>query len=284
MNAAPNLEEFHCTYQEANSPAYLSEAPQLQTIYLWLLILIIAIGRGFPLMPTQIRHVNLLLEGNYTHELMSPILWRNIYPEKLHIWYVVKHGFMNEELTLSSHELAKITPHMEHFQYTGRVCYQFFDQAVRLADPDDRGNMRLKSLDLTVKNTCRSLQGWPDGSGINDWPFIQSFERLVAAGIRSLSRFKAVRYLRIRFIDLDSPLPLMNPYFLMKDGKCSGIWSEKLVELLAQHRPAASYHSLQEDSPLPPIENRETPYSRHRPVSIKVSLYKTLADPMFHHL
>jgi len=176
---------------------------------------------------------------------------------------------------------------MVHFQYTGRVCYQFFDHAVRLADPDMRGNMKLKSLDLTVKNTCRPLQGWPDGSGINDWPFVLSFEKLVAAGIKSLSRFKGLRYLRIRFIDLDSPFPLMNPYFQMKDGKCSGIWSDKLVELLAKHRPGASYIELQDGIITRQATQaaQENPFFRgQRPTSIKVSLYKNLADPMFHSL
>lgn len=178
--------------------------------------------------------------------------------------------------------MAKVTPQMEHFQYTGRICYQFFDQAVRLADPDKRGNMKLRSLDLTVKNTCRPLEGWPDGCNINDWPFIQSFERLVAAGIRSLSRFRGLRYLRIRFIDLDSPLPLMNPYFQLKDGKCSGIWSDKLVELLAKHRPAASYISLQDcfGAPNSTTDPKDI-FPRQRPISIKVSLYQTIADPMF---
>lgn len=248
--ATPKLEEIHCTYQEANSAAYLT------------------IARSLPLIPGAISHVNLLIECNYTNEVQIPMFWRNIHP-KTHI----------------CHELAKVTPQLEHFQYTGRICHHFFDHAVCLADPDKRGNTKLRSLDLTVKNTCRPLD-WPNGSGINDWPFIQSFERLVASGIKSLSRFKGLRYLRIRFIDLDSPLPLMNPYFQMKDGKCSGIWSDKLVDLLARHRPDARYIALQDaivGAGNPGNEHKDL-FPRQRPVSIKTSLYQTLADPMLHNM
>lgn len=144
---------------------------------------------------------------------MTPSLWRNVYPQT-HIWYVSSIIFDNNKLTMISHEIARITPQMEHFQYTGRICYQFFENALRHADPDKRGNTKLRSLDLTVKNTCRPLEGFPDGSGINDWIFVQSFERLVATGIKSLSRFKGLRYLRIRFVDLDSPFPLSKLNFL----------------------------------------------------------------------
>lgn len=248
LTATPDLEEIHYTYQEANSEAYLT------------------IARGLPTIPRGISHINLLIEGNYTNEVATPMLWRNIYP-KTHI----------------CHELAKVTPQLEHFQYTGRICHHFFDHAVSLADPDRRGNMKLRSLDLTVKNTCRALEGWPNGSGINDWPFIQSFERLVASGIKSLSRFRGLRYLRIRFIDLDSPLPLMNPYFQMKEGRCSGIWSEKLVEMLAKHRHEARYISLQ-DGIVGAASLASEPkdfFSRQRPASIKTSVYQTLSDPMF---
>jgi len=114
-------------------------------------------------------------------------------------------------------------------------------------------------------------------------PVNETYHICSFAGIRSLSTFRGLRYLRIRFIDLDSPLPLMNPYFLMKDGKCSGIWSDKLVDLLSKHRPNVGYVSLQDGIGMTRegVGERET---RQRPCSIKVSLYKTLADPMFHHM
>lgn len=191
-----------------------------------------------------------------------------------------------QKLTILSHDIAKVTPQMEHFQYTGRICYQFFEHAVRHADPDHRGNTKLRSLDLTVKNTCRPLEGWPDGSGLSDWPFIQSFERLVAAGIKSLSRFRGLQYLRIRFVDLDSPLPLMNPYFQLKDGLCTGIWSDKLIDLLAQHRPEAKYMDLKNiiGSTSPTAVQKSTFHPRQRPLSIRVGFYQTLADPMFQNM
>lgn len=78
---------------------------------------------------------------------------------------------------------------------------------------------------------------------------------------------------------------LVNPYFQMKDGKCSGIWSDKLVELLAQHRPEIHYIALQDGfGTVDPTSDAKDAFLRQRPVSIKLSLYRALADPMFHSI
>jgi hypothetical protein len=67
-----------------------------------------------------------------------------------------------------------------------------------------RGGSTLKSLDIVVKNCCRRKPNWNDGTGISNWTFIQAFESLVVAGVQSLDILDALKYLRVRFIDLDS--------------------------------------------------------------------------------
>lgn len=39
----------------------------------------------------------------------------------------------------------------------------------------------------------------------------------------------------------ESVVPSWNPYFQLEDNKCTGIWSEQIIETLARTRPAAAY-------------------------------------------
>jgi hypothetical protein len=176
--------------------------------------------------------------------------------------------------------LAQALPQLESFTYSGRICHQFFQDVGRLADPDRRGNMKLKSLDLTVKNCCRPV--FMDGSGINDPAFITALENLVVAGVRSLDHLKSLTLLRIRFIDLESPMPLLNPFFQMKDNCCTGLWSEKILITLAASRPAASFVELSDDfgGISYDKEGKVVPgakTSRTRPLSMKVSSYEAFS-------
>jgi hypothetical protein len=176
-------------------------------------------------------------------------------------------------------QLARALPQLESFTYCGRICHQFFQDVTRLADPDRRGNVKLKSLDLTVKNCCRPASAYMDGSGINDPAFISALESLVIAGVSSLRRLQSLNFLRIRFIDLESPMPLLNPYFQLKDNQCTGLWSEKILIALAAARPGASYEELSEDfggitfdkegKIIPGEKGFKT-----RPLSMKVSSYE----------
>ena len=132
---------------------------------------------------------------------------------------------------------------MEHVSYTGRICKQFFLELV--AKHKDPRSSRLKSIDLTVKNCCRHVNHWHEsGSGITDMNFIAAFEALVIAGIRTLGKFREVNYLRIRYVDLDSPIPPLNPYFIMCNGSCSGIWSDSILTELNRARPTARFEEL----------------------------------------
>ena len=56
--------------------------------------------------------------------------------------------------------------------------------------------------------------------------------------------FPGLKYLRIRFLDLDSPNPLLNPYFHLQGERVTGIWNEEILHLLKIARPRAEYECL----------------------------------------
>lgn len=121
-----------------------------------------------------------------------------------------------------------------------------------------------------------------DGSGINDPAFIAALENLVIAGVSSLYHLKSLALLRIRFIDLESPMPLLNPFFQIKDNRCTGLWSEKILIALAASRPAASFIELSDDfgGITYDKEGKVIPgdkTSRTRPLSMKVSSYEAFS-------
>jgi hypothetical protein len=165
LGALPNLTEWHGSYNKPKSKSYLSMASIL------------------PKLPANLTHLNLCLESDYRRELTCPPFYLKV-SNKLHFCT----------------RLAEAAPALEHLSYTGRVCKAFFDMAALKVDSR---TTRLKSIDLTVKNCCRpTIQYHDSGSGIQDMNFINAFETLVLSGIRSLSKLKAVEYLRIRFVDL----------------------------------------------------------------------------------
>jgi hypothetical protein len=222
-------------------------------------------------LPPSITHLNLSIESTYCREALSPSLWRKVYQDQgIHI----------------CSKLALSLPRLEHLQYTGRICHHFFDIASWAAKQQDpRGNRNLRSLDIIVKNTCRPPTVWHDGSGITDFAFIQTFERLVAAAVRSLESFKALKFLRIRFIDLDSPFPLLNPFFQLKDDICTGLWSDDILTTLNSVRPMAKFPDLCDSFGLLLDKNGrfvdpQPAMARMRPTSMKFSAYYCLSDPL----
>lgn len=44
----------------------------------------------------------------------------------------------------------------------------------------------------------------------------------------------------------DSPVPPLNPYFVIKDGWCSGVWSDEIVAELGRVRPDVRFESMEE--------------------------------------
>ncbi|KAM3524553.1 hypothetical protein MY4038_007678 [Beauveria bassiana] len=209
LGALPNLEEWQGAYSKPKSKSYITVS-------------------GFmPFIPASIKHLSLCLENDYRREAVVPAFYAKA-SHQTHICAV----------------LGNIIPRLEQFSYTGRICHHFFQVASQSAVAPSR----LRSIDITLKNCCRHSNIFSDsGSGIQDMGFIEAFEKLVISGIRSLARFQRVEYLRIRFVDLDSIIPALNPYFLFQSGECSGVWSRDICNEMATARPTAKFRDLSEN-------------------------------------
>ncbi|KAH7400117.1 hypothetical protein BKA64DRAFT_694727 [Cadophora sp. MPI-SDFR-AT-0126] len=241
--ALPNLTEWHASYARPKSKSYISMATIL------------------PKLPQNLTHLNICLEADYRREAVSPMFFKKV-----------------ANVTHLCAEMAKGIPTLEHLSYTGRICWSFFDQAAKVSNPR---TSRLKSVDIVVKNICRPPGVWNDGSGITDAAFINAFERLVISGVRALDKLAALGFLRIRFLDLDSQIPALNPYFQLLNRQCTGLWSEAIVETLARARPAALFVEKPDD--LCEFEFKDgqlrppPTFSKTKPLSIKVSSYIVLS-------
>ncbi|AEO60137.1 hypothetical protein MYCTH_2309023 [Thermothelomyces thermophilus ATCC 42464] len=250
MSALPNLQEWHGSYSKPKSKSYLTMADIL-------------------VKPMRLSSLDLCIEGDYRRELSFPPYFLKV-SNRLHFCSRLAAG--------------AASPFLEHISYTGRVCKQFFIDL--MAKHKDPRNSRLKSIDLTVKNCCRQVAHWNEsGSGITDMNFINAFEELVIAGIRALGRLKSVEYLRIRYVDLDTPYPPLNPHFILRNGRCSGVWSDSIISEMNRARPNARFEELsesfgevgyQKDGRMTFIP--EFPASR--PISLKLSNYALLDAAM----
>jgi len=107
-----------------------------------------------------------------------------------------------------------------------------------------------------------------------------AFEALVISGAKALDRLAALDFLRIRFIDLESQVPALNPYFQLAKNQCTGIWSDAIIEHLSRTRPAASFVEKSEtlgDIGIKDGQLLGSPtFSKTKPLSIKVSNYLSL--------
>ena len=202
-SALPSLREFHCTYHKPKTMAYATICESL-TLDL----------------PSTITHLNLCLEGLYTKNNASLKKWRKLYPAR-HI----------------CRSLGAVAPQLESLTYTGRVCGTLFSHALQAAEQNRHSCARLKSIDIVVNNVCRDPHTHNDGTGIHNWPFILAFETLVIHAVRSLRAYTAVQNMRIRFIDLDSPAPLLNPIFHLEGNRAKGIYSDEILKTLTESRP-----------------------------------------------
>jgi hypothetical protein len=260
LNSLPCLMEWQSSYSKPKSKSYISMSEFL------------------PQLPRHISNLSLCLESDYRREGAMPAFYSKVV-QRTHICL----------------RMAEALPSLEHFAYTGRVCHHFFEMATQLTDPR---TTRLKSIDLTVKNCCRQFANFHEsGSGIQDMGFIDAFEKLVIAGIRSLEKFKELTYLRIRFVDLgmhffclwgifanlqtDSILPPLNPFFILRNGVCSGVWSDRILTEMAQARPSTSFMELSESFDV--VYNKDgrmviaPEHPRSRITSLKLSNYRSLA-------
>lgn len=193
--ALPSLREWHCIYAKPKTDAYKSMCGALRSF------------------PATITRVNICLEGLNGKQASSLSKWRKLLPE----YHICK-------------DLGRKLPRLESLSYSGHICSSLFKSA-NVAVVASRDKSRLKSLDLHVRNICRdSSDDMPPC--IYNWPFIQAFENLVLEAIASLDVHPDLEYVRIRFLDLDCPRPLVLPYWHYENNTSTGVWSEKILAAL----------------------------------------------------
>ncbi|KAL1962223.1 hypothetical protein VTN77DRAFT_9879 [Rasamsonia byssochlamydoides] len=250
-DALPSLREWHCAYAKPKIEGYETIAKALTNL------------------SSTIIHLNISLEGFHNKEVSQ------------------SHWFSESGPQHLCRLLGEIAPRLECLTFTGNVCASFFSSA-RAVMANRSGEARLKSLDFVVKTCCRETtrsESMPamldEAAGITNLKFIRSFEKLVLGAVRALDTFLALDYIRIRFIDLDSACPLLNPYFQMVKNQCTGLWSEAILETLHEVRPTAQFVELA-DGIYPQYGMNDTiigaVYPRSRPLSINASSYKIIAD------
>ncbi|PWY78048.1 hypothetical protein BO94DRAFT_472422 [Aspergillus sclerotioniger CBS 115572] len=249
--ALPGVREWHCAYAKPKIEGYQTVADILLRI-------------SPPLV-----HVNISLEGFYNKDnTQSGWIHDGISPPHL------------------CRLLGEAAPRLESLAFTGKVCACLF-HSTRAFMSTWTAKSKLKSLDLVVKTCCREKRTNPglgfldDFSGITNLNFIRSFEKLVLGAVHSLQVHSALSYMRIRFIDLDSACPPLNPYFQLVDNECTGLWSERILETLHEARPQAHYVELSDGIYPQYGHNRQivgAVYPRTRPLSIHASTYKVIAD------
>jgi hypothetical protein len=249
--ALPNVREWHCSYAKPKIEGYETIAGILRRL------------------PPSLIHINVSLEGFYNKD-NSQTRWFGDGINPPHLCRL----------------LGDVAPRLESLTFTGKVCSCLFD-STRDTMSTWRIKSKLKSLDLVVKTCCRDKKLHPalpfldEFSGITNMNFIRAFEKLVVGAIQSLQLHHELNYMRIRFIDLDSACPPLNPYFQLVDDKCTGLWSEQILESLHESRPDATYLKLT-DGIYPQYGHNHqivgAIYPRTRPLSIHASTYRIIAD------
>jgi hypothetical protein len=265
--ALPNIEEWHCAYAKPRIEAYSTISQILLNV------------------PLQLRHVTISLDGFYSKETGTGFssTSSSLFCEPVHL----------------CQRLGRIAPHLESLSYTGKICSCFWTAAAETLRKT-KEEPRLKALEIVVKKCCRppiTLHDpetgetmttilvddiMMDGASITNLAFIRAFERLVVSTVQHLDSFVFLEYIRIRFIDLDSPCALLNPYFQLLRGKCYGLWNEEILDLLPSVRPGLEYEELGEG--INPTWRKDdgvvlgTIYPRTKPKAIKSSSYGVLAD------
>lgn len=79
----------------------------------------------------------------------------------------------------------------------------------------------------------------------------------------------------------DSPVPPLNPYFTLKDGWCSGVWSPDILQELERVRPNVRFEELSESFGEVTINKDgrlviSPEFPRSRALSLKLSNYALL--------
>ena len=264
--ALPNVEEWHCGYAKPR----LEADATINEILLRL--------------SPRLRHVNISLDGMYSKD-----------PTTLGSTSLPGHGSQPH----LCESLGAILPQLESLSFTGKICECLWSSALR-ASSRTREELRLQALEIVVKSCCRQrvtsidvetgetvvdeLGGvMADGAGITNLIFIKAFERLALHTVDALAFFPALKYVRIRFIDLDSPCTLLNPYWLLEKNRVYGVWNEEIVERLNEVRPEVCYEELGDGIEIGGVRKGEEAsvgslYPRFKPRSIKTSSYRVVAE------
>ena len=240
--ALPNMVEWHCTFAKAKAQTYVMMYKIIRSL------------------PSNLTHLNICLEGFFHKKPIAASKIREIQKE-YHLCQA----------------LGRVIPQLVGLTLTGRVCSCLFTAAIdaSMAAPKSR----LKSIDIIPKNCCRAVVPWGEITGIQSWSFVQAFEALVVAGTRSLKYFPDLNFLRIRYIDLDAPCPLMSPYFQLRGNECSGIYSDTILSYLALSRPFAQFAGFTDS-----LSAASTWGDGHhqKPTAFNVSNYAAFSDSIFH--
>lgn len=244
--ALPNVEEWHCGYAKPRFEAELT------------------INDILSQPPLRWRSVNVCLDGMYSKD--NTLLGSS-------------SGLVGTRQIHLCERLGDMLPQLESLSYTGKICECFWKSAMaHLAR--SKTECRLQSLEIVVKSCCRQrvttvdtvtgeeleeeLGGvMADGAGISNLVFIKAFERLVLSTVDALKWAHSLKYVRIRYIDLDSECTHLNPYWILDGDRVWGVWSEEVVERLQECRPEAAYVELGDGiemggkhSPEPPSDGR----------------------------
>jgi hypothetical protein len=232
----------------------------------------------------KLRHVNISLDGMYSKDPTT--LGSSSLP-----------GHSHPHLC---DRLGAVLPQLESLSFTGKICECLWSSAIQ-ALSRTKEEPRLQALEIVVKSCCRQrvtnidpvtgetvvdeLGGvMADGAGITNLIFIKAFERLVLHTVDALAYFPHLNYARIRFIDLDSPCTLLNPYWLMERRRIYGIWNEEIVERLNEVRPETGYDELGDGIEVGGFRKGDAEssvgslYPRFKPRSIKTTSYRVVAE------
>jgi hypothetical protein len=277
--ALPNVEEWHCGYAKPRPEADAT------------------INDILTYLPLGFRHVNISLDGMYSKDPTT--LGSSLNPGQPHLCEC----------------LGLALPRLESLSFTGKICECLWTSAFSALSRTKEEPL-LKALEIVVKSCCRQRvtdidpeTGEPvvhelggviaDGAGITNLVFIRAFERLVLNTVEALRLFPHLEYVRIRFIDLDSPCTLLNPYWQLENGRVYGIWNEEIVERLNEVRPSAGYEELGDGieyagwqkpassgsdgtAPTSPttavVSSGCSLYPKWKPRSIKTTSYKVVAE------
>ena len=117
--------------------------------------------------------------------------------------------------------------------------------------------------------------------GCQLWNHSESSSLTLVSSLNTQDPYSATPKVKTNILP-DSVVPSWNPYFQLEDNKCTGIWSDQIIDTLARTRPGATYYDRPDSSAeancLKDGQLLSAPtFSKSRLQSIKVSSYLSLS-------